>query len=133
MLAVGQAKLGIEDENLVKAMGPFGGGLGANGEVCGALIGALATLGLRFSRGNEKERDDLKVWSYSQELVKRFQEDVAKGYNSFLCRDISNVNWKDMDQYKRFYKGEGGKFLECQRIVGETVELVAELLDRSLK
>ena len=36
---------------MVRAMEAFGGGLGGNGDRCGALIGALAVIGLRYGRG----------------------------------------------------------------------------------
>ena len=40
--AVGQEKLGKGNDEVIRAMGGFGGGLCGNGEVCGALAGALA-------------------------------------------------------------------------------------------
>ncbi len=58
VLAVGQEKLGRKDDEVVKAMGAFGGGLGGNGEVCGAAVGAIAVMGLRFSRSREEEKED---------------------------------------------------------------------------
>jgi len=39
------------------------------------------------------------------------------------------VDWKDRDQVRAFYRGE--KILECGRIVGDTVQLLDELLKRS--
>ena len=38
---VAQEKLGIKNDDLIRAMDPFGGGLGAQGEVCGSVIGGL--------------------------------------------------------------------------------------------
>jgi C_GCAxxG_C_C family probable redox protein len=129
VLAVGQEKLGRHDESLIRAMGAFGGGLGGNGEVCGALVGALAVFGLLFSRGNETEKEDMRLWFVSREFLKRFQEDIVKG--SILCRDIAKVDWTSLDQVKAFYKSD--KLLTCQRLTGDTAKLVGEFLEKAQK
>jgi C_GCAxxG_C_C family probable redox protein len=131
VLAVGQEKLGKKDGEVIKAMGAFGGGLGGNGEVCGAVVGALAVMGLRFSRASEDEKEDPKMWSYAHEVLERFQNEIAKDHGGILCREIARVNWKDKEQVKSFYKGE--KVLECVRIVGDTAVLVGELLERVME
>ena len=109
-------------------MGAFGGGLGGNGEVCGAVVGALAALGLKFSRAKEEEKEDPKMWPAAHELLTRFREEIVKNHGSIRCGDIARVDWKDRDQVKAFYRGE--KALECGRIVGDTARLVEELLER---
>ena len=112
-------------------MGAFGGGLGGNGEVCGAVVGALAVMGLRFSRGSEDEKEDPKMWPNAYEVLDRFQKEIAKEQGSILCREIARVNWKDREQARGFYKSEAA--LECGRIVGDTAVLVGELLERVME
>jgi len=114
----------------MRAMGAFGGGLGGNGEVCGALIGGLGVLGLRFSRAREEEKEDPRMWSCSQEMVERFRNEIVKNHGGILCREIARVDSKDRQQVRSFYKGE--KILECGRIVGDTVEILGELLKRGI-
>jgi C_GCAxxG_C_C family probable redox protein len=109
-------------------MGAFGGGLGGNGEVCGAVVGALGVMGLRFSRGREGEKEDPRMWAFTHELLKRFREEIVQNPQGILCREIAGVDWRDREQVKNFYKGE--KALECSRIVGNTARLVGELLER---
>jgi C_GCAxxG_C_C family probable redox protein len=109
-------------------MGAFGGGLGGNGEVCGALVGGLATMGLKFSRGREEEKEDPRMWAYAKELFDRFREEIVKNHGGILCREIARVDWKDRDQVKAFYSGDKG--LECRRIIGDTAKLVGGLLER---
>ena len=113
---------------MIRAMGAFGGGLGGNGEVCGAVAGALGVIGLRFSRGREEEKEDPKMWTYAEETLRRFR-DIVKDHGGILCREIAGVDWKNRDQAKAFYSGDGVK--ECRRIVGETVYMIGELLERS--
>jgi len=109
-------------------MGAFGGGLGSNGEVCGALIGALAVFGLRFSRDREEEKEDPRMWGYTRELLKRFREEIVQSHGGIRCREIAGVDWRDREQVTNFRNGE--KFLECARIVGDTAKLTGELLER---
>ncbi len=113
----------------MKAMGAFGGGLGGNGEVCGAVVGALAVMGLRFSRASEDEKEDPRMWSYTHEVLARFRKEITQSHGSILCREITGVDWKDREQTKSFYKSE--KVLECGRIAGDTAMLVGELLERA--
>ncbi len=128
---IAQEKLGRKNEEVIRAMGAFGGGLGGNGEVCGALVGALAVLGLRFSRAREDEKEDPRMWSYAQELLKRFRDEIVKNQSGFLCREIAGVDWNDKEQVRAFRKSE--KVLECGRIVGETAVLIGELLETITK
>ena len=108
-------------------MGAFGGGLGGNGEVCGAVVGALGVLGLRFGRGREEEKEDPRIWVYAQEVLQRFRE-IVKNHGGISCREITGVDWKDREQAKAFYRSE--KITECRRIVGDTAHMVGELLER---
>jgi len=77
-----------KDEEVIRAMGAFGGGLGGNGEVCGDAVGALALLWVRFSGGREEEKEDRRMWAYTHELLKRFREEIVKNHGSFLCGEM---------------------------------------------
>lgn len=73
--------LGISNE-VLKAMSGFGGGV-CTGNICGAVSGAVAVIGVMFAEG-DKGNTNPKVRAMTQELVKRFTEEV--GYLD--CRDI---------------------------------------------
>ena len=109
-------------------MEAFAGGLGANGEVCGALVGALAVMGLRFGRAGEEEKFDRRMWGHTRELPKRFREEIVQKHGSIRCSDIVGVNWRDREEVAKFRNGE--KFVECSRIVGDTAKLIGELIER---
>jgi len=108
-------------------MEPFGGGLGGRGEVCGAVIGGLAAIGLLFGRDKAGKETDTKVWIYSREFLKRFEREIAGG--SILCRDIAQTNWADPAQVKEY--GQGEKFLKCKTLTGKTAGLIGELIERA--
>jgi len=108
-------------------MEAFGGGLGGRGEVCGAVIGGLAVIGLMFGRDKVGEETDRNVWIYSREFLRRFEKEIAGG--SMLCRDIAQTNWLDPAQVKAY--GQGEKFLKCKILTGKTAGLIGELIERA--
>ncbi len=128
LAAVGQEKLGKGGDEVIRAMGAFGGGLGGNGEVCGALAGALAVIGLRHSRAHADEKENPKMWAEAQEMVRRFRDEIVNLQGTIDCRDIAQVNWLDRSEVKAFYSGD--KVKNCVRIVGQTALVLGEILER---
>ena len=113
-------------------MGVFGGGLGATGGTCGALIGSLSVLGLRFGRHEDKGREEYIMWLSAMELVKRFREEIVQNHGSIRCRDITKIDWMNREQVKSYYKPDE-KFLECARIIGDAAKLVGEILEGKIE
>ncbi len=119
----------MTNDDLIRAMDPFGGGLGACGEVCGAVIGGLAVIGLLFGRVEGGSPPDMNMWVFSQMFIRRFRKEITDG--KILCRDIVAVNWTDPGEVDAFRQGE--KFRKCTRLVGESSRLLCELIDRFTK
>ncbi len=95
------------------------------GEVCGALSGALATVGLRLGRAREGERESRLMWGIVREVVDRFRQ---IGGGTIYCRDLVGVNWANPEEVRAYYGSE--KVLTCLRVVGETARILAQVLDR---
>ena len=106
-------------------MAAYGGGLGT-GEVCGAVFGALAVFGLRFSRGKDEEKEDPRMWALVRRFVARFRDEIGQG--KLYCRDIAGVDWTDVAALKAFYKSE--KILDCRDLTGATARLLGEFMER---
>lgn len=106
----------------------FGGGLAGHGEICGAVIGALAVLGLKFGRSSAGDDADLRMWLYAYDFLARFRSEVGQG--NILCREIAGVDWRDSAQLKQFREGPGR--LSCQKLTGQTAKLLGELLEKAL-
>ncbi len=112
---------------MLKAMDVFGGGLGAHGEVCGAVIGGLAVIGVMFGRSSGNEYADFRMWKYAHEFMKRFKGEIAGG--NILCRDIVNVNWVDQNQVKEYREGEKREY--CKKLTGRTAKLLGEIIEKT--
>jgi len=113
---------------VVKALSPFGGGLGSSGRTCGTLAGALAVLGTLMGKASAKERDDRLMWKLAHRLVKEF-EGVTKEYGGIECRDIARIDWKDIKQVRAFYKEPDSRRKECFKVIERTVEILDELIN----
>ena len=116
-------ELGLDEETALKIASAFGGGMVRHGEVCGAVTGALMTLGLKF--GSTTVDDEEAVRSASQELMRRFEEE--KG--TLLCRELLGYRLIVPEELQK--ARESGVFQNtCPFLVQRATELAKEILDR---
>jgi C_GCAxxG_C_C family probable redox protein len=130
ILAVGQEKMGNRNEEVIKAMGAFGGGVASTGRVCGSLVGGVALISSLYSRGNAEEKEDRNMWRLSYKLTKRFEE-LTQEFGGINCSDIARVKWNDREQTKEFYTNPEGRRKYCIKLVGDTAYALGEILDQA--
>ncbi|MCB2228105.1 MAG: C-GCAxxG-C-C family protein [Desulfarculaceae bacterium] len=131
LMMVGQEKMGMEDPDMVRAVGAFGGGIASSGKTCGILLGAIAAVSARYAKSNPEEKDDPKMWLLSFKLIKAFEK-MCEPYGSTNCADIAKVAWKDKDQVKAFYgQPESRRISECAMLTGELAKVLGELLEQA--
>ena len=118
---------GKASPELVRAMGAFGGGLAGTGEVCGAVVGALAAIGLAYSRSAPEEKEDFQMWVLGNRFLKRFRAEAGNG--SIYCRDIAQTDWRDSEQKAKFYGSE--KYFACRDLTANAARILGELLEES--
>lgn len=73
---------GISSEFAVRLSAPFGAGMGRQGEVCGALTGALMILGLQY--GPEQPGDKEDIYRIAHEFILQFQQ----RHGAIHCREL---------------------------------------------
>ena len=129
ILAVGQERLGMVNEAVIKAMGSFGGGIASSGNVCGILTGGVAVISSIYSRGNLEEKEDPRMWRLSYKLLKIF-ESLAEPFGGINCRDIAGVNWGDKEATKDFYNNPESTHKRCVQLVGDFAFAMGEVLDK---
>lgn len=120
--------MGTEDQNLVRAMTAMAGGIAARGGPCGSIIGAVAFLGSVLGRDEPEKKDNPILWKASQEFYKRFEGEVSEKWGSVNCRDITGVDWRDLEQTRAFYKGEG--LIQCADNTGKAARILGEVLEK---
>jgi len=121
-----QEIFGEENPDAVRMLGGFGGGIGGSGSVCGAIIGGVAALSSRYSKGTLKEKEDPKLFPLCNELFRRFGAEIEV---SNYCRDITNTDFTKPEQVKA-YIASPQKIARCIQLVAKTTELVRDMLLR---
>jgi C_GCAxxG_C_C family probable redox protein len=122
--------MNIQNEEVIKAMGAFGGGIASSGRICGALLGGVAFLSSLYSRGNLEEKEHPRMWRLSYKLTKKFEE-LTKPFGGINCSDIARINWSDKEQAKDFYNNPESRRQLCIQLVGDTAYTLGEILDQA--
>lgn len=128
---MGQEKLDVVDESVIKAVGMFGGGVARSGYTCGALLGAVAALSSKYGRGTLEEKEDPVMWVLGEILVSRFEELTAQ-YGGVRCQDIARVDWQDPLATKEFRTNPESRRKICAQLVGDTAYALGELIEKEI-
>jgi len=100
----------------------FGGGIGRCGSVCGALIGAVMAVGIKYGTNKPLLEERLKAY----ELAQRFYKQFERQHGSVLCRELIGY---DLSNPEELEKAQKAKVFEekCANFVRKTVESLVEL------
>jgi C_GCAxxG_C_C family probable redox protein len=130
---VGQEKMNMRDESLIKAMGGLGGGVVSDSRgICGALLGGVAFISSLYGRGHEEEKEQPQLWRLRQKLTEKFEE-LTKEYGGIYCSDIARVNFLDREQVKNFRENPESRRQYCIRVVEDTAAALGTILEESEK
>jgi C_GCAxxG_C_C family probable redox protein len=103
----------------------LGGGVGRQGEVCGALTGGVLAVGLVHGRDRAQETEAKNaVHAKAGQFVQRF----AEVNGALRCRDLIGLDVSSEEGVQEYY---ARNLLEekCLGIVSNAVRVVLELLD----
>ena len=118
------AELGLDAVFAKKIGGAFGGGLSNNGEVCGAVAGALMLIGLKYGQHIEGDKDSKnRTGEKTNEYIQRFR----KEYGSITCRGLLKLDLSIKEDAIKARESGVFKTL-CPVFVKRSVELVEEIL-----
>lgn len=102
----------------------FGAGIGREGEICGAVSGAILAISLRHGRGegDDKARTE-ETYTRTRELVARFKE----RHGSVLCRELIHCDLRTADG-QRYFKENDLLHKTCVGCVQTATELVGQAI-----
>lgn len=100
------------DPNMVKLVTGFGGGLGHAGCMCGALMGAIMVLNIKYGRSSSQE-DRMPAYVHAKQFHDRFVEK----FNYTCCRALNPHPYDSPEHLKN-----------CLKITGNTAKLLMEYL-----
>lgn len=116
--------LGLEEKLGLKIACPFGGGLGHTGGVCGAVTGALLTIGLKYGPESTEDKDS-KVLNYI--IAHDFISEFKKSNGSVNCTELINYDLSDETQLE--LARQSGVFnTKCPKYVSDAVEILDTIL-----
>jgi C_GCAxxG_C_C family probable redox protein len=106
----------LENRKILKAATGLGGGIGHEGDTCGALTGGVLSLGL-YHRDNDCNR----LWPDCIEYYRRFNT----RFGSSKCRDITGIKFKEGYDIRRFLL----KGMKCLRLVYTSIESIFDIVE----
>lgn len=123
ILAAFMDELAIEDPRVIRAAGAFHGGV-VSSLTCGIHLGGAMVLGLLVGREKLEGGLDglMPIVVPAQDLVKR----LNKRLGSSSCRELTGVDFTDMEAAIRFYAA--GENKKCFDRVAEGAEEIALFL-----
>jgi C_GCAxxG_C_C family probable redox protein len=116
--------MGLDEEKALKIAAPFGGGIARNAGICGAVTGAIMTIGLKH--GNYIQGDkEAKTLTY--EKVNLFLKIFNKKYGTTICKDLLGHDISTTEGFE--YIHSHPEFEEkCTSIVKSAIEILEDIL-----
>jgi C_GCAxxG_C_C family probable redox protein len=115
---------GLSEAQRLALGAPFGGGIARQGEVCGALTGALLTLG--EAGGEAMTADPVAARNTLYAQAKQLTEAFRTAHGSILCRELTGCSL-DTEAGKRSFKERGLHQNLCTKLVASAAEEVVRM------
>lgn len=117
-------EIGVDFNTAIKTATCFGGGAANNGEICGAVSGALMAIGAKY--GNCAP-GDVQAKEIAIRKANKFMDAFKDEYESVRCKDILGYDFsvpKEAAQIKR----QGITAQTCPYLIAFATELLKEFL-----
>ena len=122
-------RFGIDEDTAKKISAGLGGGMGRMREVCGAVSGASLVIGSIASATDGKDSEN-KQKNY--ELVREFAKRFTERNGSIICRELLGLDVKmEKSAQPESRTTEYYKKRPCVELVGDSVEILAELIEEN--
>ncbi|AKA67653.1 C-GCAxxG-C-C family protein [Clostridium scatologenes] len=118
-------ELGMDTKQTNKIAASFGGGMFC-GETCGAVIGALMAIGLKYGH-YLPNTSDTKNENISK--IMEFREKFLMKYNSTVCRELLGYDISKPEEMKIILE-KGLLFNFCPKLVSYVTEILGEILSQ---
>ncbi|MCE5185313.1 MAG: C-GCAxxG-C-C family protein [Planctomycetaceae bacterium] len=116
------ARFGLDRACALKIAAGFGGGIGAQGDICGALSGAIMVLGLRFAVAQVDKIAKAEMYAKTRLLIEQFKRRAA----AVNCRDLLGFDLSTPEGQQK--ANLPGSFDVCPGLVRIAADLLEEML-----
>lgn len=116
-------QFGLSPEIASKIATGFGGGISRQGEICGAVTGAIMAIGLKFGQtNNEDEKAKDITYYYVEEFIDQFK----KKNGSINCKVLTGLDLNTPEGLKRF-RDEKVNEKMCKKFVEDAEEILIKI------
>ena len=116
---------GLNRDLALKLGTGFGGGMGRQGQICGAVTGGVMVIGLiKGAISAEDIASREKTYTYVKELFNRFYEQNG----STLCRELLNCDLGNPEEYQRAKEQKLFQTL-CPEYVKNAIDILDDILN----
>ena len=115
-------QLGLDRETALKIASLFGSGM-FEGASCGAVVGGLMAIGLRYGQGDGPDPDRQERL---QQKGAEFKARYAELYGSCVCREI--LGYKIPEELEKI-EAENKFVTVCSRAISDACRICAEILN----
>ncbi|MDX9860014.1 MAG: C-GCAxxG-C-C family protein [Rhodospirillales bacterium] len=116
--------VGFDETAAMNAARGFGGGIAMHGLTCGAVTGAVMTLGIRAA---QLANDEKEAKTKAYEMVRRFTERFKERHGTIECKGLIGVDLSTEEGRKLNSDMKITRRI-CPDIVRSAAEIVEELL-----
>ena len=121
---------GLSEPQRLALAAPFGGGIARQGEICGALTGALLALG--ESEGEAMAADPVAGRNAIYERARQLTEAFRKAHGAILCRELTGCAL-DTEAGRSAFKERGLHQNICTKLVAFAAEEAVRMTADSAK
>lgn len=82
LLSAFASRFGLTSQFAVRLAAPFGAGMAREGQVCGALSGALMVLGLQYAGTRPEDRE--QIYRIARDFIDQFETQ----HGSMICKEL---------------------------------------------
>jgi len=116
-------KLRIKNDLVPRIATAFAGGMGRSGEVCGAVVGAVMCIGVKYGRDEVGQPDD-KAQQRGAEFLRAFRDEMG----TINCRELTGFDLSTPEGLQAFRKSDVPMRV-CLRAVGFAYDETLKLLE----
>jgi C_GCAxxG_C_C family probable redox protein len=115
----------IDENTALKMSCGFGGGMGRQGEVCGAVTGGIIVIGLKYGRG---KNDDNSAKEMTYAKTRELMECFSKKHGTYICRNLLNGCDLNDKEGQKYFKENDLNNKVCKVCVESVVEILESIL-----
>lgn len=115
-------RLGMSKEDALKVASTFGAGLGI-GETCGAIIGGMLVLGMKYGNTGENQQEQKDILNAKRA---EFLEKFKKAHTHRSCRELLGYDFSKPEDVPKIFES-GILFEACPRFVRTALDILDEM------